>query len=200
MRQWSVWSQAPSAVLRCSPRVVLREPRHYQHVACLKLVKQPAKLRTVGLGSALMHVAENLLASGLGQLPRLCVNALALAARRYPCIAVFHGSVRPAFTLDDIKGFLALVFQMAQSFLVGAERIDVCSEEKAVAGRAFMLCDLPHGFPNRVAASDFDPLALFVRHVQLPHYPPLPRGHIMHLVYAPKKPNLIRLLVLVHNS
>jgi len=37
-----------------------------------------------------MHVAENLLASGLGQLPGLGVNALALTARRYPRVAVSH--------------------------------------------------------------------------------------------------------------
>jgi hypothetical protein len=41
----------------------------------------PPKLQPVGLGSAHMHVAEYLLASGLSQLPRLRVNALALAAR-----------------------------------------------------------------------------------------------------------------------
>jgi hypothetical protein len=57
----------------------------------LKLIEQPAKLRTVGLGSADMHVAENLPASGFGQLPGLGVNALAFSARRYPCITVFHG-------------------------------------------------------------------------------------------------------------
>jgi hypothetical protein len=38
-----------------------------------------------------MHVAENFSASGLGQLPGLRVNALALSARRYPCVTVFHG-------------------------------------------------------------------------------------------------------------
>jgi hypothetical protein len=38
-----------------------------------------------------MHIAENFSASGLGQLPGLRVNALALAARRYPCVTVFHG-------------------------------------------------------------------------------------------------------------
>ena len=27
------------------------EPRNHQHVACLKLVEQPAKLRAVGLGT-----------------------------------------------------------------------------------------------------------------------------------------------------
>jgi len=37
-----------------------------------------------------MHVAENLLAAGLGQLPRLGLNALAFSARRHPRIAVFH--------------------------------------------------------------------------------------------------------------
>jgi hypothetical protein len=31
----------------------------------------------------------------------------------------------PAFTLDDIRGFLALVFQMAKRFIVGAKWIDV---------------------------------------------------------------------------
>jgi hypothetical protein len=69
------------------------EPRHHHNVINLKLVKQPAELRAVGLGFADMHVAENLSASGLGQLPRLGVNALALSARRYPCIPVFHGVV-----------------------------------------------------------------------------------------------------------
>jgi hypothetical protein len=66
------------------------EPRHHHHVIGLKLVEQPAKLHAVGLGSADMRVAENLSASGLGQLPRLGGNALALAARRYPCVTVFH--------------------------------------------------------------------------------------------------------------
>jgi hypothetical protein len=40
-----------------------------------------------------MHVAENLFASRLGQLPRLGVNALAFAARRHTRIAVFHGVI-----------------------------------------------------------------------------------------------------------
>ena len=44
----------------------------------------------VGLGSADMQVAEHLLASRPGQLPCLCVSAFALAARRYPRVAVFH--------------------------------------------------------------------------------------------------------------
>jgi hypothetical protein len=68
-----------------------RSRRVHHHVIGFKLIEQPAKLGTVGLGSANTHVAENLSASGLGQLPRLGVNALALAARRYPCIPVFHG-------------------------------------------------------------------------------------------------------------
>jgi hypothetical protein len=39
-----------------------------------------------------MHVTENFSASGFGELPRLRVNALALSARRYPCVTVFHGA------------------------------------------------------------------------------------------------------------
>jgi hypothetical protein len=66
-------------------------PRHHHHVIGLKLIEQPAQLRTVGFGSADMHVAENLSASGLGQLPDLSVNAL--AARRYPCVTIFHGLI-----------------------------------------------------------------------------------------------------------
>jgi hypothetical protein len=53
----------------------------------------PAKLHPVGLGSAHMHVTENLLASGLGQLLRLGVNALALAARRYLAYPYFMASL-----------------------------------------------------------------------------------------------------------
>jgi hypothetical protein len=59
------------------------------HVAGVELVDQPAQLRAVGLGAADIHVAEHLLVAG-GQLPRLRVNALALATRRYPGVAVFH--------------------------------------------------------------------------------------------------------------
>jgi hypothetical protein len=67
----------------------LVKPRHGHHVARLKLVEQPAKLGAVGLGPA-HHFAEHLLASGLGQLAHLCVNALAV--RRYPRIPEFHAA------------------------------------------------------------------------------------------------------------
>src|SRR5208283_2462298 len=84
------------------------EPRDHQHVIGLKLVEQPAKPRPVGLSSAYMHVAENLPASGLGQLPRLGVNALALSARRYPCITVFHGvDYAPRFCTKKGQSFQA---------------------------------------------------------------------------------------------
>jgi hypothetical protein len=61
---------------------VERCDRH--HVAGVELVDQPAQLRAVGLGSADIHVREHLLAAGLGQLPCLRVNVLALGTRRYP--------------------------------------------------------------------------------------------------------------------
>src|SRR5271166_3191327 len=54
------------------------------------LAEQAAKLRAVGLRAA-CHFAEHLLASGLGQLAHLSVNALAV--RRYPRVAVFHASL-----------------------------------------------------------------------------------------------------------
>jgi hypothetical protein len=38
-----------------------------------------------------MHVTDNLLAAGLGQLPRLGLDALAFAAGGDPRIPVFHG-------------------------------------------------------------------------------------------------------------
>jgi len=66
------------------------EPRHHKHVARLKRLDHPAKLRPVCLRSAHMYVAEHLAASRLGQLPRLGVNALAFPARRHSRIAVFH--------------------------------------------------------------------------------------------------------------
>jgi hypothetical protein len=56
----------------------------------LKLVEQPAKLRSVGLCAA-RHFAEHFFASGLGELAHLCIDALAV--RRYPRIAVFHRPV-----------------------------------------------------------------------------------------------------------
>ena len=49
-----------------------------------------AKPGAVGLGSA-RRLAEYLGGSGLPQLGDLCRHALAV--RRYPCIAIFHGSV-----------------------------------------------------------------------------------------------------------
>jgi hypothetical protein len=95
------------------------ETRHHHHVIGFKLVEQPAKLHAVGLGSADMHVAENLPASGLGQLPRLRVNALALSARRYPCIPVFHGGNYAA----NLRSKKAQSFQrpnFAAKFLISA--------------------------------------------------------------------------------
>jgi hypothetical protein len=65
------------------------EPRHHQHVPGFELAEQPAKLHAVAFGSA-RYLAKHLLASGLGQLAHLSVNALAV--RRYPRIPVFHGS------------------------------------------------------------------------------------------------------------
>src|SRR4029077_11768682 len=67
--------------------------RYHQHVARLKRLDHPSQLRRVGFRAAHMHVAENLLAASLGQLAGLRVNALALAARRYPCVAVFHAAL-----------------------------------------------------------------------------------------------------------
>jgi hypothetical protein len=80
------------------------EPRHHQHVAGFKRLDHAAKLRAVGLGSAYVDVAVHLLASGLGELPLLCVNALALAARRYARITVFH-AVLMAVTYAKEKPF-----------------------------------------------------------------------------------------------
>ena len=57
------------------------------HVAGLKQVKQPMKLRAVGLGSA-RHFAEHLLAFGLRQFLHLRVKALAV--RRDPCVSINH--------------------------------------------------------------------------------------------------------------
>jgi len=66
-----------------------------------------AKLRTVGLGSSRVNVAEHLPASGAGQLAGLRVNALAPAAWRYPCVAVFHGGYYAA----EFRSKKALCFQ-----------------------------------------------------------------------------------------
>jgi hypothetical protein len=63
-----------------------------------------------------------------------------------------------ALALDDVSSNLALVFEMAHGFVIGAEWINIRPEKKAVAGRAFKLCDPPP----------------FVCHVQLPHSPPYP--------------------------
>jgi hypothetical protein len=49
--------------------------------ALLKLLGDVAQLRAVGFRSAHVNVAEHLLTSRLDELPRLRVNALALAAR-----------------------------------------------------------------------------------------------------------------------
>jgi hypothetical protein len=65
----------------------------------------------VGFCSAHMHVAEYLLASGLGQLPGLGVSALALATRRHPCVAVFHA---PNYGGDLCRGE-TLCFQCVAS-------------------------------------------------------------------------------------
>jgi len=53
------------------------KPRHHQHVTGLERIDHTAKLRPVGLGSAYMHVAEHLLASGLGSC-RACASMLSL--------------------------------------------------------------------------------------------------------------------------
>jgi hypothetical protein len=52
-------------------------PRATARVAVSELIEQLAKLRAVGFGSAL-HFAEHLLASGLGQLAHLRLDALAV--------------------------------------------------------------------------------------------------------------------------
>ena len=49
-----------------------------------------AQCHAVGLGST-GNLAEHLRASRPGQLPHLCVNALAV--RRYPGVAVFHAVI-----------------------------------------------------------------------------------------------------------
>ena len=64
------------------------EPGHHQHVSCVNLVKRLAQLGAVGFGSA-GRFAKHLLASGLGQLAHLRLNALAV--RGDPCIPIFHG-------------------------------------------------------------------------------------------------------------
>ena len=64
------------------------EPGHHQHVAGVDLVERLAQLVAVGLGPA-RCLAEHLLASGLGQLTDLCLDALTV--RRYPRVPVFHG-------------------------------------------------------------------------------------------------------------
>jgi hypothetical protein len=38
--------------------------------------------------------------------------------------------MRPAFAPDDICGYLARVFEIAQGFVVAAEGIDVCSPKE----------------------------------------------------------------------
>jgi len=77
--------------------------------------------------------------------------------------------MRAALTPNDISGFLALVFEIPQGFVVAAEWIDVCPQKEAVAGGAFKLSDPPHGFPDCLKTPDKAPLSRFVRHVQLPH-------------------------------
>jgi hypothetical protein len=66
------------------------EVRYHQDVTGLQLVEQLAELDAVGLGTA-RHLAEHLFASGLGQLAHRGVNALAV--RRYPGVALFHGFI-----------------------------------------------------------------------------------------------------------
>jgi hypothetical protein len=74
------------------------EPRHHHHVISLKLIEHPAKLRSVGLGSADMHIAENLSASRLGQLPRLRLNAR--STRLQMCLRYVAGVQRIAAIVD----------------------------------------------------------------------------------------------------
>ena len=76
------------------------------------MVDQAPELRAVALGSADMYVAENLPAAGLGQLPRLGLDALAFAAggtRAYPYfMGTFGGNLcKGKALLDQGANFLA---------------------------------------------------------------------------------------------
>src|SRR5271166_6065508 len=97
-----------------------------------KLVEQPAKLRAVGLGSA-RHFAEHLLASGLGQLAHLSVNALAVGG--YPRVAVFHASLM-AITYAKEKPFQinGLIFFHNSQFL---QRSATCGRWRLRRGSVF---------------------------------------------------------------
>jgi hypothetical protein len=81
------------------------------------------------------------------------------------CISGATGQARRAFALDDISGSLALVFEIAQGFVIAAKEVNVGSQEEAVAGRALKLNHAPHGFPDCLEAVNKAPLLRFVRHV-----------------------------------
>jgi hypothetical protein len=98
-----------------NPAFLPVEPRHRQFVAGQKPVDQSAKLGAVGLCSADMQVADNLLVSGLGQLPRLGVNALALAARGYPCIPVFHAAIMQLIYAAKKLNLFSVLFLLRNS-------------------------------------------------------------------------------------
>jgi hypothetical protein len=66
------------------------ELRHHQHVTGVELVEQPAKLRPVGLVT-LRHIADDAAPAGFPQ--RRDLASFALAAGRYPCLAVNHGFI-----------------------------------------------------------------------------------------------------------
>src|SRR4051794_11155096 len=66
------------------------EARDYEHVALLKSIESPVKLRTVALRPA-RHFLENLLRSRL--LERGDLRSDALAIRGYTRIAVFHADI-----------------------------------------------------------------------------------------------------------
>jgi hypothetical protein len=66
-----------------------------------------------------MHVAENLLAAGLAQLPRLGLDALAFSAGRYPRIAILHGQTN----LCKGKVFLGQGSAFLAKFLGTVEKV-----------------------------------------------------------------------------
>jgi hypothetical protein len=83
------------------------KPRHRHHVARGEGVQQPAQLGAVSLGPA-RHFPKHFLASGLGQLARLRLDALAV--RRYPCIAVNHAPIMHwIYATKKLNPFSALV-------------------------------------------------------------------------------------------
>jgi hypothetical protein len=60
--------------------------------------------------------------------------------------------------------------------------------------------DAAHGGGHRLKAVNEAPLFRFVRHVQLPHSPPLACRGIMQQVYASKTPNVFNSLILLRFS